>query len=296
MAESQQTVEPNGDYYAGIDFANREARTGRCFVLDDGAALTVSFQQAPTGRVRTTGVDCPFGTAAEFYWLLTGMVPAVPPDGSFESRATERWVRRVIGNEYRTRALWDAAARRQYKRNSYFHPTTHVQPAVGLRIVPAFLYWLTQRHELPGDPPEKLKLARRGDGPVVEAHPRLFLYSMVERVHRARPGVVTAAVLDQVAGYKDKDGESHRNQRVVVYEFLRANPEWTGASRRRLEPAAPEAALFDTDHAFDAWLSALTAWATDRGETVRWQDAREPGMDANRVEIEGHILILDHTR
>jgi hypothetical protein len=296
VAESSQTIEPASEYHAGIDFANRETRTGRCFLRDDGAALTVSFEQPAAGQVRTTGVDCPFGTSAEFYWLLTGTVPEVPPDGSFESRATERWVRRVIGGEYRTRALWDATARRQYQRNSYFHPTTHVQPAVGLRIVPAFLYWLSQRHDLPGDLPEKLRVARRGDGPVVEAHPRLFLYSMVERVHRARPGVVTTAVLAQVAGYKDKNGESPRGRRVAVYEFLRANPDWTGANRRRLEPAAPEATLFDTDHAFDAWLSALTAWATDRGETIRWRDAREPGMDENRVGIEGHILILDHTR
>lgn len=294
-----ETFTPSGlasDLYAGIDFANREQRTGRCFVWDDGATLTVTLRQPPQVSVRATGVDCPFGTSAEFYWLLSGTIPQMPADGSCESRATERWARRVIGQEYQTPRLWDATARKEYQRNSYFHPTSHIQPSVGLRIVPSCLYWLASHPELSGDPSAKLKMARRGEGAVVEAHPRLFLYSMVERIHRAEPGVVTPAVLSRVAEYKDKKSNSHRKQREEMYDFLRSHPSWCGAACRRLEPKTPEPEILDTDHAFDAWLSALTAWATRQGQTIRWQDACQPGLDESRVEIEGHILILDHAR
>lgn len=297
MSDNLPHVDPAGDLYAGIDFANREERTGRCFVRDDGTSLTVCPVAAAGNGVKKTGVDCPFGTSAEFYSLLSGVLPILPADGSCELRATERWVGRVIENEYETPRLWTVAACQRFGRQFYFFRTTHVQPSVGLRTVPFCLYRLGQWPDLPGDMSNKLKVARRGKGAVVEAHPRLFLYSMVERVRRANARAVTPAVLYRVAEYKGKKKKgSHWDHRRKVYEFLRSHPEWCGGSPRLLQPATPEPWLLASDHAFDAWLSALTAWATDKGETIRWEDTHEPGMDMKRVEIEGHMLILDHAR
>ncbi len=285
---SNHTV-PDGDYYAGIDFANREHRTGRCFVHDDTSTLTVKLQHPQPPCVKATGVDCPFGTSAEFYDLLTGNIPIIPQDGSFELRATERWVRHMIGEEYESVRLWDAAAREEHGRTFYYHPTSHIQPSVGLRIVPSCLYWLATLPESPGEPLAKLQEARRGDGCVVEAHPRLFLYSMIERVYRARNDAVTTSLLNSVASYKDRRTESHYSQRERVYAFLHSNAYlW---AERRLEPAEAPRELLDSDHTFDAWLSALTAWATAQEMTIRWNAAN---LDQHRVDIEGHILILDH--
>jgi hypothetical protein len=295
MPGCSSPADTDGEYYSGIDFANREQRTGRCFLRDDKKTLTVAMRLPPRSSVKGTGVDCPFGTSAEFYNLLTGIVPEMPRDGSLELRATERWVRRVIGEEYETVRLWDAAARQKYGRKFYFHPTSHIQPSVGLRTVPACLYWLVQRSELRGEPLAKLKEARRGGGRVVEAHPRLFLYSLIERVHRAKNGVVTTSLMNSVASYKDKGKESHYHQRETVYNFLQSNPEWCLAGRR-LNPASAPRGLLASDHTFDAWLSALTAWAAAQGETIQWDTARNTDLDLARVEIEGHILILDHER
>ena len=45
-------VELPGELYAGIDFVNREQRTGRCFVRDDGTTLTVTLGSRPRAACR----------------------------------------------------------------------------------------------------------------------------------------------------------------------------------------------------------------------------------------------------
>lgn len=275
--------------YEGLDFANHELREGRAFLVDDGTNLTVSFERPDVRSIKRIGVDCPFGTSAEFYSLLSGILPSTSEDRTFQSRSTERWVRRVIGKEYRSCKLWDASARREFDRDNYFHPTTHVQPAVAMRIVPNCLAWLIRQIEDGISPTDFVLSARQADGLIVEAHPRMFLYSMIERIHRANAGVMTARVMNSIAGYKNKGKVSNRERREDVYHFLRNHTEWTGKNIRRLQPEHPNELLFASDHAFDAWLSALTAWAHHHQECIRWDEA---GISPEAVKIEGHILIL----
>ena len=100
----------------------------------------------------------------------------------------------------------------------------------------------------------------------------------------------TLEILDATAGYKMKGAEGERNRRNV-FRFLHQNTEWmdNGHSRvLRVEGSDDE--LVTVDHAFDAWLSALTAWAHDRDKTLPWNEV--DGMDRRTVDIEGHILVL----
>lgn len=276
------------DVFEGLDFANHSEREGRAFLADDGTSLTVSFEPPAGTAAKRIGVDCPFGTSAEFVSLLSGVLPDSIEDRTFQSRSTERWIRRVIGKEYQTCKLWDATARREYDRN-YFHPTTHVQPAVAMRIVPNCLAWIIRQIADGSSSNDFILMARRGEGRIVESHPRMFLYSMIERVHRCETGVVITSVLNSVAGYKNKERSSHRARREAVYHFLREHTGWAANKPRRLEPERPDELLFVSDHAFDAWLSALTAWAHHNGECIRWDEA---GISEKAVNIEGHILVL----
>jgi hypothetical protein len=275
------------ELYEGLDFANRCEREGHAFLVDDGKSLTVSFGPPPEDPVDGIGVDCPFGTSAAFMSLLSGVLPNEAVGGDFQSRSTEIWVRDEIAKKYQTCRLWDAAARREFDRN-YFHPTTHVQPAVAMRIVPNCLAWLIRQVGSGVEPAAFLIRARRGEGRIVEAHPRLFLYSMIERIHGLEPSKVSSAVLNSVASYKDKGKVSQSARREEVYGFLRDHTTWGGKHTRVLEPELPNELLL-SDHAFDAWLAALTAWAHRRGECITWNEAN---ISKEAVDIEGHILIL----
>ena len=279
---------PALDVYEGLDFANHCEREGRAFLTDDGTSLTVSFESPTEVVVTSVGVDCPFGTSAAFVSLLLGVLPTTSEDRTFQSRSTERWVRNEVGKTYQTCKLWDASARREHERN-YFHPTTHVQPAVAMRIVPNCLAWMIRQAPDGASAKEFLLAARRAEGRLVESHPRMFLYSMIERVHRLDAKAVTTQVLNAVAGYKNKGKVSHRARREAVYRFLRDHTGWTGSKARRIEPEHPDELLFVSDHAFDAWLSALTAWANHHGECIRWDEA---GIAEEAVKVEGHILVL----
>jgi hypothetical protein len=53
---------------------------------------------------------------------------------------------------------------------------------------------------------------------------------------------------------------------------------------------APEEIL-ESDHAFDAFLCALTAWSHRQGMTIAWDQA-EPAISEEDVLHEGHILVL----
>ena len=181
-------------------------RCSQCWLTDDGSALEATFA-APQSTPNRTAVDCPFGTTAGFEALLRGEMPTNDHDDGFKTRATDRLLRQHIA-AYKTNQDWrQREGKERRDRASYFNGGSHVQPTVGLQIVPAFLYWLGR--ELAPDAPREVRLrhlqeARLANGPVVEAHPRLFLYSAIERIRLIRGAPLDAAVQGRIASYKER--------------------------------------------------------------------------------------------
>ncbi len=280
-------------YYEGIDFANGVDRIGRCFLLDGEDSLTVAVDKPSQGVCVKAAIDCPLGTTIGFAKLLGG---ELPPEhtGGFKSRTTEQWLRDQVA-AYQTTILWKNKNNRKkktereprYKGVAYFNPTGHVQPTVEMCIVPECLWWLGRRLAPEGEPKDRLNAfiaARKGDGPVVEAHPRMFLYSLVERVYRTCPTEVNLEMLFAVVQYKNEPG-----LRKSLYGLIREQSTWMGKHRRNIQPVEMPDCLANSDHMFDAFLCALTAWARQDGECIDWQAARIPSAS---VEVEGHILVL----
>jgi hypothetical protein len=90
--------------------------------------------------------------------------------------------------------------------------------------------------------------------------------------------------------YKDKPKVSHAAQRSSTYRLLQQHAAaWLGHGYTLGDP--PES-LVATDHAFDAWLSAVTAFAHTEGMTITWPCAE---ISEEEVNTEGHILILGQT-
>jgi hypothetical protein len=155
-------------------------------------------------------------------------------------------------------------------------------------IVPAFLLSL---HRKFGLTTEQVVEARSGRGRIVEAHPRAFLYSIIERIYRNihtnSNAVVWEHELRNVVRYKDKKNVSHVVERKNVYTFIKHHSSawlWDGFTL-----ADADDCLFQTDHAFDAFLAAMTAFAFASKQVVCFSDA---GISNDTVSIEGHISIL----
>ncbi len=275
--------------YEGIDFALKKENVGHCYLRDDGQCLELIENGSSLGPVTRAAVDCPLGTTTGFQKLLVGELPDESKDG-FQLRQTETWLRK-LQTDYNTNQHWRLRSpedRQRYPHASYFNGAQHVQPTLGLRMVPACLYWLAQRLSPLSSTNERKQLlesARRGEGPIVEAHPRPFLYSAVERIFREDPSSLPLERLNHVANYK-----KFRESRREVYTLLRDHQAWMGNARRNLLPNQLPQLLESSDHAFDAWLCALTAWAHNHGETISWSDV--PTLARGDIEIEGHILVL----
>jgi hypothetical protein len=272
--------------YEGIDFANRDDRVGRCFlrVDDSDKTVTPALSAEPRDPIAGLAVDCPFGTTEAFETLLKGeRCEGCEWDAGFKTRATENWLRNH---------LWDYQSNRFWRTlpspipQLYVNKTGHIQSTVGMVIVPAFLHWLLATRELSL---EQLRSVRLGHGNICEAHPRTFLYSIVERVFRkvGLDSLDWREILSNVVTYKDSKAGSHSIQRQYTYGHLREHSDnwlWDGY---RLGPAPDQ--LFLSDHLFDAWLTALTAFAHASQQTIDWEAA---GLKQETVEVEGHILVL----
>jgi len=277
--------------FQGVDFACRAKNYGDGCIIEKNNELHVAFQQTDGQRPDLMAVDCPFGTSAEFLDLLKGILPEKKPkDKSYATRMTERVMREMVKDDYSTPCLWDDTARKMYGRKHYFHTTTHIQPTVAMRIVPKCLHWLLEEYGkisgLSGQ--DFLEQLRKGNGNIIEAHPRMFLYSAIERLYHLTPKIVTREVLYNVADYKER-----AEKRRFVYGLLQTNQEWMGDFPRKLLPEEPPKELLDSNHAFDAFLSALTAWAHSKNETITWQEA---GINGEFVIHEGHFLVLRSIR
>ena len=281
-------------WFCGRDFACDKKKDVSCFLHDDGEKLHVALVKPPTVVVKLTAVDCPFGTSAEFLMVLKGRSPKTLRDSSLATRATERWLREHVGG-YGSVQLWDAPARQQYPNVNYFTTTSHVQPTVGLRIVPKFLHWLLQQKDelYPDlDIVSFFQTMRQGEGVIVEAHPRMFLYSAIEKQYLSNNESVTKDIMYSVASYKSKKlkGQLGKDCRRKVYEFLRSNTDWLGKYNRELPNELPDE-FIKTDHYFDAFLSALTAWAHFNSLTIPWNKTYDKAIKKS-VLHEGHILVL----
>ena len=268
-------------WFKGIDFANRQKNIGECYLEVIGQTLVAHFDKKDE-QPEQIGVDCPFGTSLGFFRLLQYQTPRHKSGDAYKTRHTERWLREHLWN-YQTNEHWRDNVADDPKQ--YVNKTAHVQPTLGLQIVPGFLEWFQDEvgNARFGD---SIKASRRGDNTFVESHPRPFLYSAVERiwcnVNTTNP---TDDMLRAVAQYKDKPKVSRVRQRCVTYDLLKKHTAiWLGAGYSLADP--PDA-LFETDHAFDAWLSAVTAFAHTEGMTITWQDA---GISEEEVNVEGHIL------
>lgn len=274
--------------YLGIDFANKDTNIGRCRLkVDDTQQLitpTITMDQPEENDY--VAVDCPFGTSEGFQRLLMGQRPdPCEWDNGLKTRQTENWLREVLWN-YSTNDYW--RGQNTGDGRQYVNKTAHVQSSVGLVIVPAFLNWAMYGHNQKFP---TLQHARCGETRLVEAHPRAFLYSIVERIFRAIHGqnqsIDWQQELQCVLRYKDKNRESHLRERSQVYTLLQTFSAawlWDGLSL-----ADPEPGLLQTDHAFDAFLAALTAFAFARGQTITYWQA---GISRERALVEGHIAIL----
>lgn len=276
--------------YRGIDFANRDSNLGRCLLQVDNAnkLLTPAADTEPE-EAHPTAVDCAFGTTIGFTSLLAGNIPAACHwDRGFKTRATEHWLRTTLW-DYQTNNVWRNLP--DTSPQHYVNKTGHVQSSVGLVIVPAFLNWFLTSGE---QTLLSLEKARLGNGDIVEAHPRPFLYSAIERIycHSGRPDVNWREVLRDVVTYKDRGRTSHVQQRKNTYAFLREYSRLWLWDDYTLSDANDS--LFETDHRFDAFLAALTAFAHASKQTIDWQAAAtsEPALTKEVVATEGHILIL----
>jgi hypothetical protein len=275
--------------FKGIDFANQADANVTCYLEVENGVLKAHPDDGHE-PVERTGIDCPFGISLGFWRLLTGAAPG-PFHDHFKTRHTERWLRELLsGREYQANRYWRDNVHRAPQL--YFNQTGHVHPAAGFQIIPGFLDWF--RREI-GDEcfDATMKASRRGESGYVEVHPRAFLCSAIERMWRTmnwpvnRGPAECETALRAVAQYKDARNGSHRAQRECVYGLLRQHTQaWLGEGYQLAEA---EKWLFATDHQFDAWLCALTAFAHAQGLTIAWPDV---SITEEEINVEGHISIL----
>lgn len=274
--------------YEGIDLANGIANVGRYFLRDDGQSLSLSLD-APAQEITKSAIDCPFGTTRGFASLLVGEWPDQVPVDGFKSRQTEVRLRELIGR-YQIVQRWRNRTddeRRLYPREAFYNGGGHIQPTLAMRIVPECLWYLVNRYGQGIEVAERrrrLVEARQGTGLWIEAHPRMYLYSALERLYRHRQASVSLNMLFTAARYKDA-----RENRAALYNLLREETAWMGPSTREILPVAIPDELAESDHVFDGFLCALTAWSHSQGQCLAWQEVEIPAAD---VEIEGHILVL----
>lgn len=273
-------------WFEGVDFAGKK-NIATCYLKVANDILSPHFGDSPDS-IERTGVDCPFGTSLGFSRLLQNQPPNYDSSDAFKTRHTERWLRAHLW-DYQTSRWWQEEVAENPQ--CYVNKPGHVQSTIRLEIVPGFLDWFRQR--VGNDQfADAIKQARRGENAYVEAHPRAFLYSAVERIWcSADQPPIGKDELRAVVRYKDAKRESRLQHRETVYKLLQQyGSAWLP---REYTLADPPQGLLLTDHAFDAWLSAVTAFAHSSQLTIGWQDA---GITEEEVDAEGHILVLEQTR
>ena len=278
--------------YEGIDLANGIDNVGQYFLRDNGQSLNLT-PMVLGQEIKKSAIDCPFGTTSGFASLLRGEWPGQDPVDGFKSRRTEICLRELT-QQYQIVQRWrnrTAEERQVHPREAFYNGGGHIQPTLAMRIVPECLWYLVNRYGQGIDAAERLRRlveARQGAGLWIEAHPRMFLYSALERIYRHNPNAVTLNVLFTAARYKDSV-----ENRGSIYNLLRNETAWMGQTVRTIYPEIIPDDMAISDHVFDGFLCALTAWSHSQGECLTWQEIEIPDTV---VEVEGHILVLRQGR
>lgn len=231
---------------------------------------------AAEGEIQMFAVDSPLGTNRDFADLLRGEIPEQLSDRKLKERATERfWRKRLLD-----------IARHHPETTRYFDQNSHLKSSVGLEIVPEAIYCVQKAFGKRG-----LRDARIGspDARMIEAAPRVFLYTIIERIRRSetqKGRAIDPRITESVKQYKSKEGSDRGLILDFVLEHFRS---WSGGINREFRFAVDKEKLIADNHLFDAWLAAMTAWAFCQKQTLNAKDA---GLTGTRLELEGHIVAL----
>lgn len=186
--------------------------------------------------------------------------------------------------------VWIREKVREYKivkGEKVFNSASHVSDALRLCcLIPKCMRWVMSGRPSDDTRRKHLILARRGRGKIIEAHPRMFLYSALERIERHSPGAVcNEGSLHHIRQYKTSVASRHG-----VYTLLQQyGGLWQGERVSQMPELNENSELFADSDRFDAWLAALTARAHKHKQTMKWRAAKLPRQ---AVDTEGHILIL----
>jgi hypothetical protein len=279
--------------YIGIDIADDVVNRSRVDLVDDGSVLEVSNIHTAYGNPLAEGergaVDSPFGYPRAFMEVACRLRSVAVGPQDLKRRMTES----LLGHFF---AELPFVVEANEAVPHFFNRGRHVQSTVSLEIVPGAilevirLLGLSNSQQVARE--REIVAARMGDGQLIEAHPRLFLYSALARV-RAGLGIpLPVDLLTAAKRYKtpsqptaEEAAQAFANRQNLL-GFLTQHVElWLGVTR-----GLNAAGVCLRDHDFDAFLCALTALAHHQGQTRRWDTFPEFSLDM--VAAEGHIFIL----
>lgn len=289
-------------YFLGLDFANVQHANAKCLLKDEAGEITLCPNSDVPTREREIArfaLDAPFGLTKPMLELLQGTNYEGDAD-RLRLRETDRRVGALVKK-------MRIADRKQTKLGGHplFNSGSHIHPPMAFQTLPNALREVLrlERFSSPDSQTSSLLVeSRLGLGRVVEAHPRLFLYSLLERLGgkyktTTEEGRILASARDYGPAVRRKteageEFEARRKQRCpnrkqLVKEICESSSSWMGAAHR--EFSGDFSRVAETDHVFDAFLCALTAFMHHAGETLLWSDLK---IDRSTVEIEGHMIIL----
>lgn len=290
--------------FLGIDWAEDRTNWRACSIEASSGLLRGEILQCrdpeklAVSDYELIAVDCPLGTTVLFEAILKGRIPARLRDFNPKYRRTEQRLSDVL-NRFKTVAHWredhSKSIRTRLGPGAYFNSGSHIKPTAALSMVPEVIRWCQERSLVfePTTPVgARLTSIRMGTGRIVEAHPRLFLYSLLETLPRRHWR--SLALLAQARDYKSSktatDCERIDNRCLL---YAKVQTAIRGLCNVRFEKASRSEELFASGHNFDAWLAALTAWAHTSRLTWAAADLVDSGLEAPEVLAkEGHILIL----
>lgn len=292
-------------YFLGVDFANVEAANAKCCLRDEAGEITLCSALDTVERdaeVDGAALDAPFGLTKPTVDLLQGRYFDGDPE-ELRLRETDRKVGAVISQM----RIADPQ-RTNLRGHRLFNRGSHIHPPMAFQTLPNAIREVLRLEGRDTQNPQvssPLTRSRLGQGRVVEAHPRLFLYSLLGRLNgRYKTTEVETELLEAARDYgpaKRRMGEANRefeerqqqrryNRERLIREICEGSSLWAGSAR--LQFSGDFSSVAATDHSFDAFLCSLTALMHSKGETLLWSELR---VDKSTVEVEGHMHILRTT-
>lgn len=280
--------------FIGIDLADVEGNRSRVDLVDDGSRLAIKKVSKdlgpPLDGSHLGAIDSPLGYPRAFADLIHALEITLGNERQYKFRLTDD----VMGDQV---AQLPGVVEANRLVGEFFLSQRHVHSPISLQIIPRALRealrLLGLEHSSPRDRLREVAAARLGSARLVETHPRLFLYSALERIRARRqmrlPQEILVAARDYKSSHREKAVSKNlkASYRGELLQFLASTASsWMGASQRELEVEG----LSTRDHDFDAYLCALAAFMHLKGETWHWKELAR--LDKSVVEREGHIFIL----